>query len=315
LVVPAYQDKQKAQNLSSRALTSADTVDSGGRNLLPDSSVVDSGSLIDNDKDISSKRIVTEIQSIVIDGTPPESTTREPRALYRPVDARSARALAKFIEGHPGNFRSYITLTRKYHPQIIRAAIINMLAHTYFPDLDGDLLAQVDGDLTGKVGRPRKPGAWVTTCCQAYEQYGTPPVMQVLLREYVGTYDEIRQRLEALARELSPKQFWTRWQERLLPNAEQPSVSQIPPLTGKDEVGDSFAVREGIPGVEVRALVDEINRDGRSYGITARPCSQSGCWEVEVELNFQGRTSIHRFRSKNQWERYLSAIGRLPRGM
>jgi len=306
------QGEQKAQNLPSYILEAACMVDSGSRNLPADDMLVDSCSLIDNDREISSKRILTGNQSVVIDGATPESTTREPRVLYQPVDARSARALAKFIEGHPGNFRSYITLTRKYHPQVIRAAIINMLAHTYFPDLDGDLPAEVDGELTGKVGRPRKPGAWVTTCCQAYEQYGIPPVMQVLLRDYVGSYNEIRQRLEALARELSSKQFWTRWQEHLLPNAEQPSVSQIPPLTMKDEAGDSFAVREGIPGMEVRALVDQINRDGQPYGITARPCLQSGCWEVEVELKFQGRTSIHRFRSKNQWERYLSAIERLP---
>jgi hypothetical protein len=221
--------------------------------------------------------------------------------------------LAKFVEGNPGNFRSYITLTRKYHPQVIRAAIINMLAHTYFPDLDGDLPADVDGELTGKVGRPRKPGAWVTTCCQAYEQYGIPIVMRVLLREYVGSYNEIRQRMESLARELSPKQYWMQWQEPLLPNAEEPPVSEIPSLTEGSETGEGFAVREGIPGVEVRALVDRINREGRSYGIAARPCLQGGCWEVEVELYFQGCTSIHRFHSKRQWEQYLSAIQRLPR--
>ena len=287
--------------------------DSGGGNLQAGDLVVDSGSFIDSDRDRSSISFLPENKMFVIDGSTPESTNGEPGKLYRPADARSARALAKFIEGHPGNFRSYITLTRKYHPQVVRAAIINMLAHTYFPDLDGDLSADVDGELTGKVGRPRKPGAWVTTCCQAYAQYGIPPVMRVLLRAYGGSYSEIRQHLESLARELPPKQYWMQWQESLLPNAEVPSVSQTSPLTEVDEAGDSLAVREGIPGVEVRALVDQMNSDGRPYGIAARPCQQNGHWEVEVDLSFQGRTSTHRFHSKSEWDQYLAAVQRLPR--
>ena len=308
----ACQMEQKVQNLPLHLPKVAHTVDSGGGNLPVDDLVVDSGSFIDNDRNISSKRILPENQTIVSDSAAPESTIREPRVLYRPVDARSAQVLARFIEGNPGNFRSYITLTRKYHPQVIRAAIINMLAHTYFPDLDGDLPADVDGELTGKVGRPRKPGAWVTTCCQAYEQYGIPPVMRVLLREYAGSYNEIRQSLESLARELSPKQYWMQWQESLLPNAEKPPLSQSPSLAEDSEIGDSNAVREGIPGNEVRALVDQINREGRPYGIAAHSCLQDGHWEVEIELYFQGRTSTYRFHSKQQWEQYFAAIQNLP---
>ncbi len=312
IAASACQMEQKVQNLPLPLPDVAHTVDSGGGNLHFDDLGVDSGSFIDNDRDLSSKRILPENQTIVSDSAAPESTIREPRVLYRPVDARSAQVLAKFVEGHPGNFRSYITLTRKYHPQVIRAAIINMLAHTYFPDLDGDLPADVDGELTGKVGRPRKPGAWVTTCCQAYEQYGIPPVMRVLLREYAGSYNEIRQCLESLAGEVSPKHYWMHWQESLLPNAEKPPVLQSPSLGEDSEVGDSNAVREGIPGDEVRALVEQINCEGRPYGISAHPCLQDGHWEVEIELYSQGRTSTYRFHSKQQWEQYFAAIQHLP---
>jgi hypothetical protein len=315
LTQSVYRREYRTQNLPSHITNVAHAVDSDVRNLPPGDCCVDSSFVIDNDRDISSKRILQENQTIVTDETTPESTTGEPRVLYRPVDARSAQVLARFVEGNPGNFRSYITLTRKYHPQVIRAAIINMLAHTYFPDLDGDLPDGVDGELTGKVGRPRKPGAWVTTCCQAYAQYGIPPVMEVLLREYAGSYNEIRQCMESLARELSPKQFWMMWQESLLLHAEEPPVSQCPSLTEDSEIGDSIAVRDGISGAEVRALVDQINREGSTYGIAAHPCLQGGCWEVEIELSFQGCTTTHRFHNKRQWEHYLSAIQHLPQSM
>jgi hypothetical protein len=311
--VLACQIEQKGQNLPLRLPKVAHMVDSGGGNLRADDLAVDSGSFIDNDRERSSKRDVPENHRFVIDGATPESTSREPRKVYRPLGTRAAQDLAKFVEGHPGNFPAYITLSQEYHPHVLRAAIINMLAHTYFPDHDGDLPAEVDGELTGMIGRPRTPGAWVTNCCQAYAQYGIPPVMRVLLREYPGPYDVIRQCLESLARELSPKQYWMQWQESLLPHAEERSVSQGPSLPEESEIAESFAVREGVPDVEVRALVDQMNREGRPYGITASPCSQDGRWEVEVELHFQGRTSTHRFHSKREWEHYLAAIQRLPR--
>jgi hypothetical protein len=312
LALPTCRSEQKAQNLPFRLSQVAHTVEFGDRNLLVNDPVVDSSSIIDNDREISSKRNLQENQAIVIDNTAPESAIRESKVLYRPMDARSAQVLAKFVEGNPGNYRSYIALTRKYHPQIIRAAIINMLAHTYFPDSDGDLPAEIDGELTGKVGRPRKPGAWVTTCCQAYAQYGIPPVMQVLLQAYNGSYNEIRQCMESLSRTLSPKQYWMQWQESLLRHAGKPPVSQSSSLIENSEIGDSIALHEEIPGDEVRVLVNQINREGRSYGITAHPCLQDGHWEVEIELYYQGRISTHCFHSKPQWEQYLSAIQRLP---
>lgn len=304
-----------AKNLPSHITNFAHMVDSDVRNLPIDHSTVDSDTIIDNDGNISSQKLLQDNQTIDIDEFAPESTTREPRVLYRPVDARSAQVLARFVEGNPGNFRSYISLTRKYHPRVIRAAIINMLAHTYFPDLEGDFPGDADGEITGKVGRPRKPGAWVTTCCQAYAQCGIPPVMEVLLREYAGSYNEIRQCMESLARELSPKQFWMMWQESLLPHAEEPPVSQYPLLSEDSEIGDSIAVHDGIPGAEVRALVDQINREGSPYGIAAHPCLLGGCWEVEIEISFQGCTTTHRFHNKRQWEHYLSARQHLPQSM
>ena len=98
----ACQMEQKVQNLPLRLPKVALTVDSGGGNLRVDDLVEDSGSFIDNDRDLSSTRILPENQTIVSNSAAPESTIREPRVLYRPVDARSAQVLAKFVESHPG---------------------------------------------------------------------------------------------------------------------------------------------------------------------------------------------------------------------
>ncbi len=301
------QSEYKEQNLPAQYGNIVNAVDFGDRNLHAVHPVVDSGSYIDNDRNIYSKKLLQENHTIVIENTIPESKTKQPRALYRPMDARTARMLAGFVEGNPENFRAYITLSQKYHPQIIRAAVVNMLAHTYFPDLEGDLPGEVDGELTGKFGRPRTPGAWVTSCCEAYTQFGIPSVMRVLLQVFDRPYNEIRERMEVLSKALSPKLFWMQWQEHLLSHQLGKTVlSQDPSSPG------THAVCEGMASSEAQELVDQMIREGHSCVISARPCLQDGQWEVEAEIHFQGHTLIHRFRSKHKWEQYLSAIQLLP---
>ena len=307
---PASQGEYRRQNLPGQSTITEKAVDFGGspvRNLPPGHQAVDLDPGIDNDSNTVSKNLPQEKDTIVIDGAV-ESTSGQPRALYRPMDARTAHLLAIFVEGNTGNYRSYIALSRKYHPQVLRSAIINMLAHTYFPDLVGDLPGDVDGELTGKVGRPRKPGAWVTSCCQAYTQYGIPPVMRVLLQVYKGPYSTIREEMEALSRELPPKQYWMQWQEyRLSLELGKPSSPQDS-LPSYGAGGDTHAVHEGMTSNQAQELAKQMNREGRSYGITANPCSQHGHWEVEMELCFQDRTSTYRFHSKQQWEQYFASI-------
>ncbi len=307
----ASQDEYRRQNLPGHSTITEKAVDFGGspvRNLPPSHQMVDLDPGIDNDSNTFSKNLPQEKDTIVIEGAAAESTSRPPRALYRPIDARTARMLATYVEGNPGNFRSYITLSQKYHPQIIRAAIINMLAHTYFPDLEGDIPGDVDGELTGKIGRPRKPGAWVTSCCQAYNQYGIPLVMRTLLEIYKGPYSTIQKDMDTLSRELPPKQYWMQWQEyRLSLELGKPSSLQDS-LPSYGAGGDTHAVHEGMTSNQAQELAKQMNREGRSYGITAKPCTQHGYWEVEMELCFQDCTSTYRFHSKQQWEQYFASI-------
>lgn len=286
------------------------------QNLLRNSNLVkkgvDSDLVIDNGRNTSSSNFLKGENTNGIDDRAAESTPGRPRPLYRPIDARTACRLAEFVEGNPHNFRSYITLSQKYHPQIMRAAILNMLAHTYFPDLDGDLPADLDGELTGKIGRPRKPGAWVTSCCQAYAQHGLLPVMRLLLLAYVGPYSEVRERLAALSTTLTPRRFWTQWQEQLLSDhlgKVSPAQEPLTPGDGAaDQDGSTYAVLGGMASSEVHELVDRINHEARSYGITARPYLQNGRWEAEIELRSQTLTSTYQFHSQREWEQYFAAI-------
>jgi hypothetical protein len=290
-------------------------VDSGlaaEENLPANHEMVDSDLAIDNVRNTVSSNSLTEDNTNVIDDQAVQSTPGRPRPLYRPIDARTACRLAEFVEGHPHNFRSYITLSQKYHPQIIRAAILNMLAHTYFPDLDGDLPAELDGELTGKIGRPKKPGAWVTSCCQAYAQHGLPPIMRLLLQIFAGSYSEVRDRMEALSRTLTPRRFWTQWQEQLLSDQLGEASPAQEPSLGSDGAADrddsTYVVLGGMSSDEVRELVDRINHEAYSYGITARPRLQNGQWEAEIELRSQTRTANYQFHSRREWEQYFAAI-------
>lgn len=309
------QSKHEEQNLLRNSDVIKKVVDFGlaaDENLPADQQMVDFDPGIDNDRNTFSSNLLKGKNTNVIDDKAAESTTERPRPLHRPIDARTACMLAEFVEGHPKNFRSYITLSQKYHPQIIRAAIINMLAHTYFPDVEGDLSAELDGELTGKIGRPRKPGAWVTSCCQAYAQHGLPLVMRLLLQAYDDSYNEIRERMEVLSRTLAPKRFWTQWQEQLLADQLGKISSAQEPLPPSDRTADRDSSTKVVLGEmsssEVHELVNQINHEAYSYGITARPYLQNGQWEAEIELRSQTCTSTYQFHSKREWEQYFTAI-------
>ena len=311
-VCPGKREEQhllRNRNLVKKAVDFGLAADA---NLPASHQVVDSDPVIDNGRNTDSSNFSKGENTNVIDDKAAESTPGRTRPLYRAIEVRTACRLAEFVEGNPHNFRSYITLSQKYHPQVIRAAILNMLAHTYFPDLDGDLSADIDGELTGKIGRPKKPGAWVTCCCQAYAQHGLPPVMHLLLKVYVGSYNEVREHMEVLSTTLTPRRFWMQWQEQLLSDHLRkisPAQESSPPsdMTA-DRDGSTHVVLGGMSSGEVRELVNRINHEAQSYGITAHPCLQNGQWQAEIELRSQMRSSTYQFHSRREWEQYFAAI-------
>ena len=278
-------------------------------NLLAGVDTVDSGDHNDNDSNTCNNPF-KEKDTVIDDVATTKS--KQQQSMYRPLDARSAQSLAIFIEGHAGNFRSYIALSTKYHPQIMRAAVLNMLAHSFFPDLTGELSGDVDGELTGKVGRPKKPGAWVTACCQAYAQHGIPQVMRLLLQTYSEPYEVVRRQLENRSRELTPVHFWGTWQEQLLltQTSSERQLSSSPPVDpayGTDHPG-VLTVYSRMMSTDAQQLVTQINTEGRAFHMQARPRLQDGRWEVEVEMQVEGRSSCYTFHSKDEWDTYYAEI-------
>ena len=152
----------------------------------------------------------------------------------------------------------------------------------------------------------------MTSCCQAYAQYGLPLVMRILLQAYDSSYGEFRERMEVLSRALASKRFWTQWQEQLLSDQLGKIPSAQEPLPPSDRTADrdssTHAVLGGMSSSEVQELVNQINHKAHSYGITACPCLQNGHWEAEIELRSQTRTSTYQFHSKREWEQYFAAI-------
>lgn len=320
LIPSVCPDSREEQHRLGNSNIIKKVVDSGlaaDENLPTGHQMVDSHPVIDNGRNTVSSNLLAGENTNGIDDKAAESTPGRPRVLHRPINAGTARRLAEFVEGNLQNFPSYITLSQKYHPQVIRAAILNMLAHTYFPDLDGDLPADIDGELTGKIGRPKKPGAWVTCCCQAYAQHGLPPVMRLLLQIYTGSYNEVRERMEVLSSTLTPRRFWMQWQEQLLSDYSgeiSPAQESSPPSEeAADRDGGTHAILGGMTSSEVRELVNRINHEAHSYGITARPCLQNGRWEMEIELRSQTRTTTYQFHSQREWEQYFAAIQHVAR--
>jgi hypothetical protein len=140
--------------------------------------------------------------------------------------------------------------------------------------------------------------------------------MRILLHAYDGSYNEIRERMEVLSRALAPKRFWTQWQEQLLSHQLGKIPSAQEPLPPSDRIADRDSSTHVVPGgmssSQVHELVNQINHEAHSYGITARPCLQNGHWEAEIELRSQMRTSTYQFHSKREWEQYFAAIQNVP---
>ncbi|GAC1347746.1 MAG: hypothetical protein NVSMB27_13850 [Ktedonobacteraceae bacterium] len=290
------------------------------QHLPRDGSPVDSDRLNDNARKHAITNLFAAKHSAIDATAATTSVATQQQAAYRPLAAGAAQQLARFIEGHAGNFRCYIALSTRYHPQVLRAAILNMLAHSFFPDLAGELPGEVDGEITGKVGRPKKPGAWVTACCQAYAEHGIPPVMHLLLQQYSGPYSVVQQQLEARSRELSPLQFWLFWQEQLLAQQSKQALLEqaeqqaalVPELTGTQSMEEQGqTIHAGMSSIETQQLVAQINREGCTYHIRAHPCLQDGRWQVAVQIPFEEGPLTYPFSSKSAWETYFHAIREL----
>ncbi len=288
--------------------------DSRDENLLVENSPVDSEYYSDNDEKSSCMYFPEEKYTDIDTPRIQTNESSQQQIVYTPLDIATAQQLATFIEGHSGNFRSYIALSRRYHPQVLRAAVLNMLTHAFFPDLEGELPGEIDGELTGKVGRPRKPGAWVTSCCQAYARTGIPTVMHLLLQYYTDSYQSVQQQLEECSHEMSPLQFWMYWQEIL--SSTQSTQTHFPCTDTQEQQAANALDDENeymldadnhgnMTRSEAHQLATHINHAGRLYSMQATPRRQQNSWEVEVEIPFEDQRYLYAFRSLSEWETYF----------
>ena len=280
--------------------------ETASQNLPSTGQAVDSAMPIDNGRNISENKILSspppQNNNSTVTDTSPDIDSDGARASKRPMlpgclklKREEARELARAVEHNDGhNFPAYITLSKTCTRQAIRAAVVNMLAHRYFPDRDGSLDSEVDGEITGKWGSPKRPGAWVTDEARAYQQSGIPRVMQLLLsclesqdgQHTPYSYPRIERQLLALAQQRTPEEFWYGLQQELC-NRE---AAAIPATEG--QVGDGFAstleegqanAGAGLAAGEAKLLVERIEREGAPYAIAARPRRQEGgTWVVEL---------------------------------
>jgi hypothetical protein len=200
-----------------------------------------------------------------------------------------ARELACAVEHNRGdNFPAYIVLSTTCTRQAIRAAVVNMLAHRYFPDLNGSRDGELDGELTGKWGVPKRPGAWVTDQARAYQRSGVPRVMELLLSCFVSqdsgrtpySYQRIEQQLKDLAQRTAPDEFWFGLQHELC-NQEAAAATQTAE-EGQARDGAGSAPVEGMTAEAARRLSERMEREGAPYAITGRPRLQGNAWVVEL---------------------------------
>jgi hypothetical protein len=211
---------------------------------------------------------------------------------------REARLLAQFVEETDRNFPAYIGLSLVCSRQVIRAAVVNMLAHSSFPDSDGTLDGFVDGEITGKWGRPQRPGAWVTSLAKAYQQHGIPPVMQLLVRcleegDEPFTYQRVKHYFLELQQQqhVTPQQFWDALQQLLCEQEassprDQESCTQETAVSSAGQREEAALGCTGMTAEEARSLVDQINQDGRPYGITAGMRSIGmGGWVIDMRVS------------------------------
>lgn len=294
-----------------------------GSNLPGSTFVVDSASRIDRDitKVISSKGEVSIEEA-------PESEFSD-LLQFSPGEARE---LASFVQSDPEAFRAYIKLSQQYPRTIIRAAVICMLAHTCFPDEDGTMTPEQDGARADRWKQPRKPGAWVKEHCAFYTERGLPAVMRVLLARYQHKKNStILHDLRRLEQRFAPQEFWEEVQKQaraldgvgseVQPGADHPQAEEEITNT-LDESGEdleqSHHSRFGMTSHEATMLVQQVEREGREYRITARcQAGPGGRYVVELVQEYRGKQVIvpQKMLAEKDWSDYLAnlqALASLP---
>ncbi len=230
---------------------------------------------------------------------------------YQRLNARDARDLAIVVEQRPEAFRAYIDLSKRCSQTAIRAAVINMLTHTYFPDETGTMDASQDGNMSNGWGRPENPGKWVFSNSKLYGQQGIPEVMRVLLTRCEGlSYQDIERDLKALLkRGFSPAQFWAQVQAEVA-HADAERLLDAQPEAHPTEEQDAPA-RGSLTSRDALAIVERINREGSAYGITAHVRPQPGKrFEVEMMQEVNGKVvSVPKeVRCEDDWAAYLALL-------
>jgi len=244
------------------------------------------------------------------------------------LSPREAKALASFVEGNSGmNFPAYITLSKTCSELAIRAAVVNMMCHSRFPDLDGSIGSEVDGEITGKWGRPRRPGAWVTDLARAYQREGIPAVMMLLLSCFESpddkrtpySYQRIAEVLDVQGQSTSAEMFWVGLQRELQANAQastQPAERASDSLAPAQRVFES----EGMTEDAAQRLAGRIAQEGVPFGITAGHRLQGNAWVVEMQVcesagtpGEPDRVVVHttEMRSEQAWLEYFTLMKEL----
>ena len=243
-----------------------------------------------------------------------------------------ARALASFVQADPEAFRAYITLSKQYPRTIIRAAVICMLAHTCFPDGDGTMTPEQDGARADRWNQPRRPGAWVREHCAFYTEKGLPAVMHVLLARYQNKKNEtILHDLRRLEQKFAPQEFWEEVQKQAcaldgVGSEVQPGASHSQAdeevtnaLDGRGEdLEQSHPSRFGMTSHEATALVQQVEREGREYRITARcQAGLGGRYVAELVQEYRGKPVMipQKMLAAQDWCDYLAnlqALASLP---
>ena len=266
------------------------------RNLPKSAAAVDSGAPIDNGNNIFSNtslssspppknNLITPDKSPVIDSADAHKSKRQVMPGCLKFSMGEARDLARDVEHNDGrNFPAYIVLSTTCTRQAIRAAVVNMLAHRYFPDHDGSRDGELDGEITGKWGVPKRPGAWVTDLARAYQQSGIPRVMELLLSCFVSrdgerspySYQRIEQLLKDQAQRTSPEEFWYGLQHELCNQEAAEAEGQA--RDGADPAQEGGGMSAEAAG----RLSERMEREGAPYAIAGRPRLQGNAWVVEL---------------------------------
>lgn len=311
------------------------------QNLPTSVAAVDSGTPIDNDNTLFTNKTPssspppkknttdTTDESSVIDSTGDRKAKLQVKPGCLKFTMGEARDLARDVEHNRGdNFPAYIALSATCTRQVIRAAVVNMLAHRYFPDLDGSRDADLDGEVTGKWGVPRRPGAWVTDQARAYQQSGIPRVMELLLSCFVGregecspySYQRIEQQLRDLAQRKTPDEFWYSLQQELCDQEAANGRAAAEDGAAPTAAGSPAQAGEGMTADEARRLSERVEREGAPFEIAGRPRLQDNIWVVELLVanvaegsggGVAGDVFTGVLRTEQEWLDYINLVREL----